>query len=140
MSINTLDREEIIGLVAAKFNEFGDIYSDAGEIAASVKAAKNLEVVATRLSGRVKPVATGELVANGFVPATAHVDIAGRLSFDGAAPEMAEAPDDIALLVEHKGKTLHFPVTVYPGMHFGDEDSYVLTDVNGLLDILLGLA
>lgn len=139
MSINTLDREEIIGLVAAKFNELGDIYSDADEIAASVKAAKNLEVVATRLSCRVKPVATGELVANGYVPATAHVDIAGRLSFDGATPEMAEA-SDISLLIEHNGKTLQFPVIVYPGMHFGDEDSYVLDDVNGLLDILLGLA
>lgn len=138
MSIDTLDREEIIGLVAAKFNQLGDIYTDADELAASVKAAKNLEVVATRLCGQVKAVATGYLVANGYVPVSASVDIAGRLTFEDGAPDMAGA-EELELLLEHKGKTVHLPVTGYPYLHHDDEDSYVLTDVNGLLDILLGL-
>lgn len=138
MSINTLDREEIIGLVAAKFNELGDIYTDADELAASVKAAKNLEVVATRLCSQVKPVATGCLVETGHAPVPASVDIAGRLTFEGDVPEMTDA-SELEFQLEHKGHKVHFPVTGYPALHPGDEDSYVLTDVNGLLDILLGL-
>lgn len=130
-----MQMQDLMKMTLAAMGGIGDVFTDAREREASVRAAENIRGLAAMLSNHSTLVTTGGLLADGETVCQVDVHLDGSLL--GQIPEGFDTSGRMWEVVLKSGITL--PVLMFAG-ESADDESWVIEDTDtfyrGVLDDL----